>query len=157
MILDNKTVVNGIAYDWSSIEFKFGVGSVNENSELVQITNIGYGETRESKLNYGRGSQPVSKGFGNVSVQGKMKISMNEMRRLINASANGKVQNLPAFDILISYKPGVGDAIIVSDTLNGCTIDSTNFDLNQNDMDIEIEVNLNPFNITYGNASTFAI
>jgi len=157
MILDNKTVINGIAYDWASIEFKFSTGSVNENSEIVQITSIGYGETRESKLNYGRGSQPVSKGFGNVSVEGKMKISMNEMRRLINAATNGKVQNLPAFDILISYKPGSGDAIIVADVLNGCTIDSTRFDLNQNDMDIEVEVNLNPFNITYGTASSFAI
>jgi len=154
MLLHNNTNINGIAYDWSSIKFTFGSGDAAiENTELIQITAISYGETRDAQKNYGTGAYPVSKGFGNVDVKASMTIAMTELRKLIDIATNTKIQNLESFEIVISYYPGVTDqegTPVVEDRIQGCSIDSTYFDLKQNDMNIEVEIDLNPMNVLYG-------
>jgi len=153
MILDNNNPqINGICYDWSSIEFQWGdnaPGSLG-NTFIVEISKLNYGETRESKKNYGAGSYPVSKGQGNVDVKANMTISLFQMRKLINLAVNNKVQNLDAFDINVVYKPGNSTTAVVTDVIQGCSIDSTYFEATQNDMGLEIELNLNPTRIIYG-------
>jgi len=150
MILTDNTSINGICYDWQSIRFSWGDGSPVENAEIVQISKINYGETRDSQKNYGAGSYPVSKGFGNVDVKASITLAMAEVRKLINAAKNRKIQNLSTFEIMIEYKVGNRDTAIVTDFIQGCSIDSTYFELNQNDMNVEVEMDLNPMNIKYG-------
>jgi len=81
-----------------------------------------------------------------------MTISMGELRKIIDAAGtdlNNKVQNVPDFSLIVSYKI-TGENVTVTDTIYGCSIDSTMFELNQNDMNIEVEINLNPIGVTYG-------
>jgi len=162
MILQNNTTINGVAYDWASVILTYGADAAMSGSnylgtdrQIIEVTSLSYGETRASQKNYGAGSYPVTKGYGNVSVEGKMTISMGELRKIINADISGfnKVQNIPDFSLAVSYKTSSSDDITVTDTIYGCSIDSTMFDLKQNDMNIEVEVNLNPIGITYGTAT----
>lgn len=156
MILDNNNpIINGICYEWSSMEVKWGANSPGsiQNSQVIEISKISYGETQDGQANYGAGVYPVSVGSGNVAVKANMTISMFEMRKLMNLAINQKVQNLDRFDLVISYLPGNSQSAIVTDKIQGCKIYSTYFEAAQNDMKIDIDIELNPQRIVYGIAT----
>jgi hypothetical protein len=157
MILDNNTEINGIAYDWASITLKWVAGTTGvgdqitgvDGATLIGVSKIAYGETRDFQHNYGYGSYPISKGQGNITVEASMTINMQEYLKLLAFATNGKIQNLGYFDVQVSYAPGTGDTPTQTHLIQSCSLSSSFFEVSQNDMNMEVEVDLHPLNIKY--------
>lgn len=142
-------LINGRSYDWSMIEVNFSniAGGV-----IVGITNIKYDRDRKIENNYGVGSEPNSKGYGNVTYTASMTIDMNSIQQLQALATNGLLENLGLFDVVISYNHPDSESIVV-DTIEGCIFSNQGVDVSQDDTKIEKEHNLNPSHITYGDSS----
>lgn len=56
-------LINGRAYDWSMIEIYFGFASSSE--AIYGIKAVKWERKRKVESNYGIGSQPISRGYGN--------------------------------------------------------------------------------------------
>ena len=56
-------LINGRAYDWSMIEINFGFASSSE--AIYGIKAVKWERKRKVESNYGIGSQPISRGYGN--------------------------------------------------------------------------------------------
>jgi len=90
-------LINGINYSWSGIKVVlFGV-------PIVGITKISYNAKQKKDNNYGAGSEPVSRGYGNVEYEGSMEIYLDEWKRIIAASPNRNPLAIAPFDIQVLY------------------------------------------------------
>jgi hypothetical protein len=90
-------LINGINYSWASVKVVlFGV-------PVVGITKISYNAKQKKENNYGAGSEPVSRGYGNIEYEGSIEIYLDEWKRIIAASFNRNPLSIPPFDIQVLY------------------------------------------------------
>lgn len=90
-------LVNGINYSWVNITFNlFGV-------PVTGITKIEYKRSQKKDNNYGAGSQPVSRGYGNYEYEGSIELYTDEWKRIIAASPNRDPLSIPPFDIQVVF------------------------------------------------------
>ena len=88
-------LVNGVNYSWCNIQFVlFGV-------VVTGIVKIDYKAKQEKTNNYGLGTKPVSRGYGNKSYEGTIDIYMEELRGIITASPAKDPLDIPMFDIVV--------------------------------------------------------
>lgn len=93
----NTPLINGVNYDWASINLiLFGV-------PIVGITKIDYKRKQKKENNYGMGSEPVSRGYGNKEYEVSIEIYQDELRRIIAASPNRDPLLIPPFDIPVVF------------------------------------------------------
>lgn len=93
-------LVNGRAYDYVSIETKFGGVS------LYSTSNVNYVETQEKVNNMGTGNRGVSRGRGGIENSGSFDLSMNDTEKLRAVAPGRSLLALPPFDVIVKY----GDA-----------------------------------------------
>lgn len=127
-------LINGIAYSWAQI--KVSIGGV----EVIGITKITYEDDQEKQNNYGRGNDPVSRATGKTTCTGSITLHMVEIEALQKASSTGRIQDLPAFPVFISYIPNGG--ILVRHTLEYAEFTKNSRDVSQGDMEIGVELPL---------------
>jgi hypothetical protein len=90
-------LINGINYSWASIKLVlFGV-------PVVGVSKISFKAKQNKTNNYGLGSEPVSRGYGNKEYEGSIEIYTDEWKRIIAASPNRDPLAITPFDISILY------------------------------------------------------
>src|SRR5690349_12788801 len=92
-----KPLINGVEYTHADVVVNL-LGFV-----ILGLTNIKYKDTQEITLNLGSGQYPVSRGFGGVIPEGSITITSKEANRLSAAAPQGKIQNIPEFDIGVNF------------------------------------------------------
>lgn len=128
------SLINGVNYSWSNISFiLFGV-TVNG------ITKISYKRKQKKENNYGFGSKPVSRGYGNYEFEGSIELYQDEWKRIIAASPNRDPFQIPPFDIPVVFG---GDGVDVNrDVLRSVEFNEDGFDASQGDTRLLISVPL---------------
>lgn len=90
-------LINGEAYSWGQIVLNIF------NTPIAGITAIEYEEKQEMTNNFGAGNYPVTQGVGKVEATCKLTVMMEEVEGLVNAAPLRRLQNIPVFDIGVSY------------------------------------------------------
>jgi hypothetical protein len=127
-------LINGINYSWANISLVlFGV-------PVVGITKIEYKRKQKKENNYGFGTQPVSRGYGNYEYEGSIEIYLDEWQRIIAASPSKDPLSIAPFDIQVVYS---GSGILaVKDVLRSVEFMEDNFTANQGDTKLMLTVPL---------------
>ena len=90
-------LINGITYSWSNIT------AVIMGVPIAGITSIEYSDEQEMEDNLGAGSFPVNRGFGSYKVMSKLSLYMEEVEAITATVPSGRLQDVPEFDIIVSY------------------------------------------------------
>jgi hypothetical protein len=127
-------LINGINYSWANITLVlFGV-------PVVGITKIEYKRKQKKENNYGFGSQPVSRGYGNYEYEGSLEIYQDEWQRICAAAPNGDPLLIPPFEVQVVYS---GRGILANkDVLKAVEFTEDNFTANQGDTKLMVSVPL---------------
>lgn len=75
---------------------------------VVGILAINYKRKQKKDNNYGAGSQPVSRGYGNYEYEGDIELYTDTWKGIIAASPNRDPLKIPFFDIPITFS---GDGV----------------------------------------------
>ncbi len=94
-----QPLINGVAYDFGSVEFQIMGRSVHGISE------ISYEAKREVKNNFGAGYKPVSRSYGRYEFSGKVKLHMEEIEALTKVAPDRDLTKIPPFDVVINFLP----------------------------------------------------
>lgn len=130
-----QPLINGEAYSWSQI-------TVNIlNTPIAGISAISYSDNQEMQNNYGAGNYPVTQGVGKIEFEGSMTLHKEELEALQSAVSTGRLQDIPAFDVVISFIP-IGGQNIKTHTLKFCKFKNNGRELSQGDMMFEQQIDL---------------
>lgn len=138
---DTTPLINGRAYDWSMIEFNFGFTS--SSTVIAGIKAIKWKRERKVEDNYGVGSQPVSRGYGNWKYTGSIDLDYATQVELQQASPDKTLMGLGTFDLIVHFAHPE-DNRTVTTTLKKCVFSEDVMEASQDDTDIHQEFNLNP-------------
>ena len=130
----NPPLINGRSYGWADI--KAAPGGI----PLSGINEIEYNEKQEMDNVYGAGNMPVSRGFGRITFDGKIKISMEELEVMQKVSPTGRIQDIMEFPIIVSYLPDTG--VIVTHKLQYCRFKNNGRSVKEGDISIHHEIDL---------------
>lgn len=105
-------LINGVAYTHQDITLEiFGVPQIG-------VKAIEYSDPQAITPNYSTGQHMTSVGFGSVAPTGKISMTMELIQAITNVAPNGKIQNIPFFNIGVNYIPEGG--ILVRHSLKKC-------------------------------------
>lgn len=134
-------LINGESYSWGQIICNIlGV-------PVIGITAIEYGDDQKIENNYGAGNQPVSRGFGNIEPMAKITLMMEEVEAITRATADGRLQSIPEFDIQVAYLPLNGTPVVHK--IRNCRFKNNNRKTKQGATGIEVELDLIPSHIVW--------
>lgn len=134
--------INGIMYDWSCV--KASIAGVL----LVGVTGIEYEDKQDIQKAYGAGRVAFGYGKGRIDCSGKLILFKEEVEALQGASPTGRVQDLPLFDVNVSYLPENGK--IVHHVLKDCKFPNNSRALKEGDTKNEVELDLMILSIDWG-------
>lgn len=127
-------LINGINYSWANITLTlFGV-------PVVGITKIEYKRKQKKENNYGAGSQPVSRGYGNYEYEGSIEIYTDELKRIIAAAPKRDLLAIPPFDIQVTFS-GTG-VLAEKDVLRSCEFTEEGLSASQGDTKLMVSLPL---------------
>jgi hypothetical protein len=127
-------LINGESYSWGSI-------ACNILRNLVSgITSINYSEDQDMEDFYGAGNYPVSRGYGKIKATGDVTLMMEEVEALQKAAPGGRLQAIPAFDIIVSFLR-LND-IVVTHKLKNCQFKKNERAMKTGDMGFEVKLDL---------------
>lgn len=127
-------LINGVSYSWGTIKFApFGV-------PVVGILSISFTIKQKKENNYGAGTDPVSRGYGNYEYEGSIELYAEEWKNIIAASPNRDPLQIPWFDIPIIY--GNSAATTTQDTLRAVEFLENPFDGKQGDTSLKVKIPL---------------
>ncbi len=136
-----QPLINGTSYSWSQI-------SVNLfNTPINGITAISYEDMQEMQDNYGAGNYPVSRGYGKIEAKGSLTLEMAEIEAISAAVPTGRLQDIPEFDVVVSFLPVGG--VIRNHTLHNCRFKGNKRDMKSGDMSVEGQLELIVSHITW--------
>jgi hypothetical protein len=70
---------------------------------IIGITNIEYEEKQAMENIKGAGRYVVSRGYGSIEATAKMTILMEELENIQSVAPQGRIQDIPEFDIVVMY------------------------------------------------------
>jgi hypothetical protein len=114
---------------------------------VVGVTALNYKDDQAITLNHATGQKAVSRGFGPVTHEGSITLSMKEVNRLSAAAPGGRIQNIPDFDIGVNYITEAGD--FVRHRLIRCRFKGRNPNSQVNNSQIEEQLELSIADIKY--------
>ena len=134
-------LINGVSYTHADIIVNIlGV-------PVIGITSIEYSDMQEITLNHATGHKPTSRGFGPVTPEGTITLTMEEVERLSQASPNGRIQNIPDFDIGVNF--ATEDGKFTRHRLIRCRFKGRNPNSQVNNSQIEEALELSIADIAY--------
>ncbi len=127
-------LINGVNYSWTNVKLVlFGV-------PVVGITKIEYKNKQKKENNYGMGSKPISRGYGNYEPDAKITLYREEWDSIIAAATNKDPMAIEPFDIQVSFS---GARVATkTDVLQACEFVEDPFTVSQGDTKILIEIPL---------------
>lgn len=144
-INDRIPLINGIAYAWGDITATIG------GVPVTGITAIEYSDSQELQNNYGAGRYPISRSRGKITCEAKITLTQEELQAIQKVSPNGRIQNLAAFNIIVSYIPDEGGNPIVTDKIMNCQFKKNQRAWKVDDMKQEVELELVTSHILWNN------
>ena len=132
--MEFQPLINGKSYAWADITVNIG------GVPVAGIVAISYKRSQEKTNNYGAGAKPVSRGRGNKEFEASITLHMEEVERLLLASPNRDLLDVPAFDINITYQSS--DTQVANHVLKSCEFTEEACDIAQGDAVIEMELPL---------------
>jgi hypothetical protein len=142
--MDGIPLINGNEYSWADI-----VCSIN-GAPVTGITAIEYNDKRAVANVYGAGANPVARGHGNIESTAKVTLLMGEVEAIAAAAPKHKLDNIAPFDIVVSYIPENG-LKIVHHKIRNCQFTGNSRAWKQGDTSKEVELELIPSHIDWGN------
>lgn len=130
-----EPLINGVAYSWSQITCNILGRDVNG------ITKVSYGEEQEMEDFYGAGNLPVERGIGPRKATASITLHMSEVEALQLAAPNGRLQDIPPFDIIVAYIPG-GQSRTVRHVIRNVQFKNNIREVEQGAMNIPVELEL---------------
>ena len=127
-------LINGYNYDWGSI-----IVTLN-GVPVAGLKEVNYNEQQEIINHYGAGRYPVSRSKGRVTATASITLTADEVEALQKASLTGRLQDIPPFDITITYIKTTQN--IVTHVLRDCQIVSNTRKVKENDSEIQVVLNL---------------
>lgn len=97
MELNGLPLINGKAYEFADIT------CIVLGTPIVGVTAIEYGEEDNIENVYATGRYPVARGFGQIEPSAKVTILMNEVMSIVAVAPNGRLQDIPEFDIIVTF------------------------------------------------------
>lgn len=134
-------LINGTLYSWADI-----VATVN-GVPLTGITNIEYKDSQEVVNKYGAGRHPVGRAKGRITSTAKITLYQEEVESLQEQAPNGRIQDLPPFDITVSYQPDSGK--IKADKIRNIQFSGNSRKWKEGDTGQEVELELIPSHIEW--------
>lgn len=127
-------LINGKSYENADIAVTIG------GVLIAGITSINYMDEQDITPVYGAGARAVSYGMGQVKTEGSITLLMEEMVNIVNASVTGRLQDIPMFDIIVTYV----DAQLVTriHRLKNCKFKKNVIDSKTGDTSIPVEIPL---------------
>lgn len=127
-------LINGVNYSWANVKLVlFGV-------PVVGITSIEYKRKQKKENNYGMGTEPVSRGYGNKEYEGKITLYREEWNAIIAAAPSRDPLDIPFFDIQVTFSGARVQASL--DVLRACEFLEDPFTVSQGDTKIMVEIPL---------------
>lgn len=110
-------IINGVKFDWSSIEIDLN-GTI-----FTGCTELAYKQTREIGDVYGTGAEKLARTLGQLNAEGTLAMYRRDFQDFINLlTGNGQTGYLDTeFDITASYSAPNGDGIL-TDRCISCVI-----------------------------------
>lgn len=133
---------NGRVYDWASTN----ISMLGRN--VVGVTSISYGSNYPIEAIYGAGQELIGMGHGNIETTGSITLKQDEIQELINIAPLGIIQDIPKFDIKVSFL--ATPSKFVTHTLKGVKFMNAPTSLGQGDTSYDVEVELFISWIDYG-------
>jgi hypothetical protein len=130
-----QTLINGRAYGWSDIKLNI-LGVL-----VAGITAINYSDKQEIDNIYGAGNKPVSRGFGRITYEGSITLSMEEVKGLEKISPTGRIQDIPEFTITVAFVPNES-TLITTEKLKFVRFKENKRDSKEGDLSIPVEIPL---------------
>jgi len=127
-------LINGVNYSWSNVKLVlFGV-------PVIGITQIEYKRKQNKENNYGMGTEPISRGYGNKEYEGKITLYREEWNSIIIAAPSRDPLEIAPFDIQVAFAgtrvaPGL-------DILRACEFLEDPFTIAQGDTKVLVEIPL---------------
>lgn len=122
---------------WSSAEF---IASFMTTT-IVGITAVSWSSKRDMTNLYGTGSDPIGYGLGKSEYEASVTMYREEVEAILAASATGKLTDVPAFDLIITFK-AEGSTVTNVVELKNCRFKEDKVSFKQGDMMIEQELPL---------------
>lgn len=127
-------LINGISYSWGNIVLVlFGV-------PVKGITEIEYTSKQKKENQYGAGTKPVSRGYGNEEFDASITIYREELTRIKTAAPGKNIMKIPPFPIQIAWINESGQVDSVS--LKACEFTELAFKASQGDTSHKIKLPL---------------
>jgi hypothetical protein len=144
-------LINGVRHDWSSIELHVA-GQV-----IIGRKSVNYSRKRARAMVEGGSPDPISKTRGRNTYTGDIELYLAEFNQLLDlltqsaaaagATAGNGYGDVP-FSVVVMYSETGFDQI--TDTLLGCTLDSTEVSQSVSADALSRKVELNPIKILFG-------
>tara|TARA_R110002126_G_scaffold89252_1_gene213380 strand:- start:6114 stop:6548 length:435 start_codon:yes stop_codon:yes gene_type:complete len=142
-LADNTPLVNGQAYSYADIVVSIA------GVPLAGIMEISYKDSQEVTENFGAGRFPVSRGKGKIESEASISIDRAEYNAIINAAPGKRLQNIPEFDITVSYVPEASAP--VTDIIRNCVFKNGSGGAAEGDSNVVAELELAVSHIDYNN------
>ncbi len=134
------SLINGINHSWSSIILTI-LGAPS-----LTVQKITYKKTRNIENNYGAGSMPISRGFGNFEFEASLELFLDEVEVLKNLVPTHDLQDIPEFDIVVSF---LTEGKVANHNIRKCRFLTNGVDVAQGDTKISVSLDLVVGNIEY--------
>lgn len=127
-------LINGVSYSWANVKLVlFGV-------PVIGITQVEYKRKQKKENNYGMGTEPIGRGYGNKEYEGKITLYREEWNAIIAAAPSKDPLDIPFFDIQVSF---AGTRVLPTlDVLRACEFMEDPFTVSQGDTKIMVEIPL---------------
>ena len=127
-------MINGRAYDWASVKI------IIMGVAIAGITAVKYEDEQEMENNYGIGKYPVSRGQGLYKASASITLHSDEVIALTKSVTSGRLQDIPPFDINVSY---IGENnSIITDIIKNVQFLKNQRDVKMGDKVIPVELPL---------------
>lgn len=127
-------LINGMLCGWADVVVLIG------GVPITGIVALDYNDSQVVENKWGAGRYPVGRAKGRITAEGKIVLYMEEVHALEAQAPNGRLQDLPPFDIIVQYLPDSG--IIKTDKLRNCQFSENPRKWKEGDTGQEVELPL---------------
>ncbi len=130
-------LINGVNYSWQDLQIQI----VGLTVPIVGITKVNYKPKQKKENNYGLGTKPISRGYGNYEFEGSIELYLDEWKAIQAASPNNDPLQMSPFDIIIVMGDGTSTPL-KKDVLQSCEFTDDDFKADQGNTKLLITATL---------------
>ncbi len=135
-------LINGVEYSWADVTVSIA------GQPVVGITKVDYSDEQQIDNIYGAGQQPVARGYGNITPAASITLLRSAIEAIRPAAASRRLQDIAPFDVIVSFVPLNGGAIVTHRIRNAQFTRDAN-SIAQGDTKNEVELPLLPSHIEW--------